>query len=161
MAADLVSLPRTTTGCVDCLVVVDHYSKWVAAVPIQDKKSSTIVHAFSHQILPFLPAIPTNLLTDNGPEFTSLQFSEFLDEVNITHKCTTPLCPSSNGAVEHVNRTIQNFLRSIVSDVQTWVHSLPRAVIVYNNTVHSELKMLPAKYLLTLAHSTSHDISSR
>ena len=69
------------------LVVVDHFSKWVAAVPIHNKKSATIIHEFSHQIFPFIPALPTNLLTDNGPEFTSSDFSNFLEQCNVNHNC--------------------------------------------------------------------------
>jgi hypothetical protein len=86
VAADLISLPRTSNGYVGCLMVVDHYSKWVTAVPIKNKTSATIIHAFDYQIFPFLPSVPTNLLTDNGPEFTSSAFSNFLDSVNVTHK---------------------------------------------------------------------------
>lgn len=113
LAADLISLPRTSSGFIGCLVLVDHFSKWVSAVPIRNKKSSTIVHALANQVLPFLPSIPTNLLTDNGPEFTSSEFNEFLEQSDINHKLTTPYCPSSNGAVERVNRTIQNFCAAL------------------------------------------------
>ena len=55
MAADLVTLPRALSGYIGCLVTIDHYSKWVAAVPIKNKKSSTIIHAFLTQIFQFLP----------------------------------------------------------------------------------------------------------
>ena len=76
----------------------------------------------------------------------------------MNHKFTTPFCPSSNEAVERVNRTIQNFLRSSVDDPNTWDVNLPCAIIVYNNTYHSELSMSPAKFLLTKTHKTSNDI---
>ena len=85
VAADLVSLPQTKLGYVSILMVVDHYSKWVAAVPIRNKKSATIVKAFQEQILPFLPTVPTKLLADNGPEFVSSEFGAFLETNNINH----------------------------------------------------------------------------
>lgn len=159
IAADLVSLPRTLSGFVGILVVVDHFSKWVSVVPIRDKRSVSIVQAFTSQILPFLPTMPTSILTDNGPEFTSYEFNQFLEKFNIHHKLTTPYCPSSNGAVERVNRTIQNLLRSLTTEKYDWDVHLPKAVIVYNSTIHSELSMSPSKFLLTQSHHTSCHIS--
>ena len=158
LAVDLVTLPKTSNGYIGCLVVVDHYTKLVAAVPIRNKQTCTIIEALSNQIFPFLPAMPTSLLSDNGMEFASVQFNSFLEQVNVVHKYTTPLCPSSNGAIERVNRTIQGFLRSIVTEPHTWDSNLSRAIIVYNNTFHSELKMSPVKFLLTKSHKTSMDI---
>ena len=158
VAADLVSLPKTSTGYLGCLVVVDHYTKWVSTVPIRNKTRGTIVRAFMHQILPFLPAVPVSLLTDNGPEFASVEFSEFMEPCNIKHRFTTPYCPTSNGAVEMVNRTIKGFLRSIVVEKQNWDDNLPRAVVTYNNAMHSELSMSPCKFLLSKCHDTVGDL---
>ena len=90
---------------------VDHFSKWVTAVPIKNKKSSTIVNAFRTQIFPHLLCVPKSILTDNGPEFTASEFSEFLSEFNVDHKLTSPYCPTSNGAVERANKTVINLLK--------------------------------------------------
>jgi hypothetical protein len=157
VAADLVSLPRTSSGFVGCLVVVDHYSKWVAAVPIKNKASVTIINAFSKQVFPFLPRVPVKLLTDNGPEFSSREFSDFLVSFNVKHKLTTPYCPRSNGAIERVNRTIQNFLRNLVDGQSSWDAVLHKALIIYNSTSHSELKMSPSNFLLTKVHQINND----
>ena len=157
MAADLISLPRTSSGYVGCLVVVDHFSKWLVVVPIKNKKSSTIVEMLKNRVFPGVPAIPSVVLTDNGPEFTSKEFNDFLMDCGVTHKVTTPYCPSSNGAVERVNRTIQTFLRSIVTSGETWDQSLARAVISYNNTLHSELGMSPSNFILSKGHEVCSD----
>ena len=47
LAIDLMSLPKTQSGYVACLVAVDHYSKFVAAIPIKNKKSQTVIEALS------------------------------------------------------------------------------------------------------------------
>ena len=156
VAADLVSFSKTALGFIGCLVIVDHYSKWVAAVPIKNKKASTVVNAFQFQIFPFLLQMPSTLLTDNGPEFTSSEFTSFLETYNIKQQFTTPYCPSSNGAVERVNRTVQGLLKSLVSEKQSWDKELPKALHVYNNTVHSELSMSPAAFLLSRSHDMKH-----
>jgi hypothetical protein len=158
MAADLISFPKTSQGFVGCLMVVDHFSKWVATVPIKDKKSSTIIRMFTYQVLPFIPRLPTNLLTDNGPEFTSNEFESFARGFSIKHKLTTPYQPTSNGAVERVNKNIKNLIRSLSDSGLAWEESLPRAVITYNNTVHVELGVSPADFLINKPHSSEHTL---
>lgn len=153
VAVDLVSLPRTSAGYIGCLVVVDHYSKWLSAIPIKDKKSLTIVNALSDHVFPNLLQLPTVLLCDNGPEFGSNIFTEFLSNLGISQQLTTPYCPSSNGAVERVNRTIQGFLRSLTDQYNRWDSYLSKAISVYNNTMHSELVMSPSQFLLSKSHT--------
>ena len=157
VAADLVSFPRTSLGNIGCLIVTDHYSKWVAAVPIKNKKTSSIIDALSDRIFPFLPSLPTTMLTDNGPEFSSSDLTEFLLSCGVSHKFTTPYCPSSNGAVERVNRTVKNFLKTMINDPHCWDDKIYKSVVVYNNTMHSELSMSPSRFLLSKAHRTGTD----
>ena len=93
-------------GYVGCPLVVDHFSKWAAVHPIRDKQGSTVARVFEHQVLPSLPAKPSRLLTDNRLEFVSETFNEVLVRYGISHIYSTPYHPSSNGAVEQLNRTI-------------------------------------------------------
>lgn len=109
VAADLVEFGRASSGYIGCLMVVDHNSKWLAAVPIRNKQSETVVRAFEEQVLPSLPRVPLRLLTDNGPEFKSSCFSAFVEKYGIKHTFSTPFMPSSNGAVERVNRLLNPF----------------------------------------------------
>ena len=148
MAADLVSLPPCR-GFIGCIVVIDHFSKWVCAVPIRGKKSSTIVQLFKTQIFPHLPKVPTRLMTDNGPEFSSHEFATFLHEFGVSQQFTTPYHPSSNEVVERVNQTLLGLLGNLTKEGSNWVDQLPKALIVYNNTSHSELQMSPTKFILS------------
>ena len=116
VAVDLMSLPRTCSGYVAVLMVVDHYSKFISAVPIRNKQSATVIKALARNVFPFLPCMPTNVLSDNGPEFISDEFSEFLAQSGINHKRTMPYCPTSNGAVERVNKTVQNLIKTLLSE---------------------------------------------
>ena len=90
----LVSFPKTAGGYVGCLMVVDHFSKWVASVRIRDKRSSTVVNALKFQVLPSLLRVPANILSDNGPEFYLLRVSLILmSSFSINHKLTMPYQP--------------------------------------------------------------------
>lgn len=151
VAVDLVQFPRTSSGNIGCCVLVDHNSKWTSVVPIKSKMSASVVNIIERQMLPFLPRIPTKILSDNGPEFKSQTFTEFVNRYSITHICTTPYKPSSNGCVERVNRTIGEFLRNLSAN-GNWDDNLVKAVLVYNNTKHRELGVSPSEYLLGRQH---------
>ena len=94
VAVDLILLPKTSSGHLGCLMVVDHYSKFVSAVPLRDKRSQTVVRAFRERIIPMLPQVPSSILSDNGPEFASAEFAEFIESFGMTHIFTTPYHPA-------------------------------------------------------------------
>ena len=152
LAADLVTFPRTSKGNACCLVVVDHFTKWVTAVPLKNKKAGTVATALQHHVLPCLPRIPEKILTDNGSEFTAAVFQETLKHWGIAHLFSTPYHPEGNGAVERVNGTIGRLLSHLKAAVVDWDTLLPTAVITYNTTYHSQIKTTPSQFILGHAH---------
>ena len=155
VAMDLVSLPTTPDGYVGILVLVDHHTKWLAVSPIKNKRTKTIIDKLENQLFPGLVKVPSKILTDNGPEFNSLEFSDMAERLNIHHLKTTAYKPSSNGAVERVNRTVIEFLRSLTGGPAVWKDYLPIAVRTYNNTTHNETKISPAQFIMTREHDHS------
>lgn len=154
VAMDLIQFGTSSSGYVACLMVIDHNSKWLAAVPIRNKKSETVIAALEKQVLPFLPRQPERILCDNGGEFSSFLFKEFVRRHGIALTYSTPWMPSCNGAVERVNRTIKSFLATL-TNTRDWDSSLPLSIVTYNNTLHREIGMSPAKYLLCQQHDLS------
>ena len=150
VAVDLISLPTTSRGFIACVVMVDHFSKWVAAIPIKNKRSDTIIDVLESRAFTTFPRLPRKVLTDNGPEFISQNFADFLDKYNIHHIRTTPYRPQSNGAVERVNRTIGQFLRVLSDDPKKWDQNLARTLMTYNHTIHSETSDTPANMILKI-----------
>ncbi|XP_064081891.1 uncharacterized protein LOC135198251 [Macrobrachium nipponense] len=49
VAMDLISLPTSSTGYVGCLMIVDHYSKWVTA-PKWDKHLPRAFLSYNHPL---------------------------------------------------------------------------------------------------------------
>ena len=151
VAADLISLP-SCAGFVACLVVCDHYSKWMVVAPLRNKTSTAVAMALEHHVLQTLPRCPVTLLTDNGPEFRGAPFRAVLDSYGIIHQFTTPNKPSSNGLVERANRTLQELLRVQCRDMRGWSGVLPKSVMTYNWTAHSALGCSPGEFLLASQH---------
>mgnify|MGYP000297764705 CR=1 FL=1 len=158
MSADLLKLPRTSTGYEGCLVIVDHCSKWLTCIPIRDKRALTVTQAFEHRAFPSFLRKPVRLLTDNGGEFTSLEFEEMLKRLGVRHVYSSPCRPASNGAVERLNRTILEMLRCVSDqDVLRWDTLLAKVVVSYNSSFHSQISMSPSKFLLRKEHSLTED----
>ena len=155
VAVDLVKLPQTSQRNSYCLVCIDHYSKWLACVPMKDKSAKSVSMAFEHRILPFIPTVPGKLLSDNGAEFTSAVFEEVLQRFSIQHVYSTPYKPSSNGAVERANRTVIEMLRCLGSENSLqWDSMLAKVVITYNHSWHAQLSRSPSSFLLAAAHES-------
>ena len=129
-------------------MVVDHKSKWLAAAPIRDKSASSVANALKSCIIPNLLRIPTNVLTDNGLEFKGKETEDILANYGINHIYSSPYNPASNGAVERVNRTLINTIKALTNDLRVWNKILPKAIVVYNNTIHSKLHASPSEFLL-------------
>ena len=152
ISVDLIDFPRCPRGFKSVLMVVDHFSKWLVAVPLRDKRGETVARALEQSVFPVLLRCPVRLLSDNGPEFRSLVFEQVLRKFSIVHTFSTPYCPASNGGVERVNRTIAEMLRGLASSQGDWDLRLPHAVMIYNSTLHRGLDMSPSACLLTEAH---------
>lgn len=152
VAMDLVQFPKTSQGNNVALCAVDLYSKWVTAVPLKTKTSKEVARALKTIVIPCLPKVPTNILSDNGGEFKGKETEEVLKEFNIRHVYSTPFKASSNGAIERVNRTLKDILKATISNPNKWDQQLPRAVVTYNNTYHSHIKSTPSEMLLGKKH---------
>ena len=59
--------------------------------------------------------LPGEIVSDNGPQFTAQPFQMFFEYNGITHSCTTPYHPASNGAAEHAVRVVKDEMKNITS----------------------------------------------
>lgn len=53
------------------------------------------------------PGETPRIITDNGPQFISRDFKEFIRIGGMTHVKTSPYYPQSNGKIERYDRTIK------------------------------------------------------
>ena len=53
---------------------------------------------------------PDEIVTDNGPPFSSQEFNRFLSKLGITRTTSSPLYPRSNGSVERMVQTVKTLL---------------------------------------------------
>ena len=159
VAMDVMLLPRSTRNNIAVIVAIDHFSKWLTAVPIKDKKGSTIARVIGEIILPNLAKIPNRIISDNGKEFKCKEVNDLLSSYNIQHVYSTPYKASSNGCIERNNRTIIQLLKGLLDKGQTsWDKRLAKALLIHNNTVHSQTGKSPSQFILETNHYSEQHI---
>ena len=78
------------------------------------------------------------LRTDNGGEFTSTKFEEYLKSEGIRHEYTIPKTPEQNGVADRLNRTLVETVRSMLIDSKLhhkfWAEALSTATYLQNQS---------------------------
>jgi len=65
---------------------------------------------------------------DNGPQFTSKQFEQWLSSKGITHVKASPYHPQGNGVVERLHRTLNQIVAKTTGSKGNWATVVPMAL---------------------------------
>ena len=129
------------------LTAIDHLTGWAEVIPIPDKSSKVVWSAFCQRILSTY-GLPEVLVTDQGGEFTSKEWEEFLQELGVDHRRTTAYHPESNGRVERFNGTLKRIVEKLVrNDLPSWESTLGDALWAYRTSYHTTLGTSPYRAL--------------
>jgi len=55
--------------------------------------------------------VPQEVISDNGPQFSSLDYSQFAMKYGFIHTMSSPQYPQSNGEAERATQTVKQFLK--------------------------------------------------
>ena len=90
------------------LLVADYYSKY----PVLRKLNATTSNAVIDQLKSIFAeyGMPETLVSDNGPQHRSQEFSTFCNHWGIDHSTSSLLYLQSNGFVERMVQTVKNLL---------------------------------------------------
>ena len=127
--------------------IIDKFSKFACVYLISARNSINIIkslkHFFSHH------GIPKLLISDNGSEFISSTFKEFLDIHMINHHTIFAKSSNGNSPLERFHSTLTEIIRIIKSQNNNKAigEIIDEAVITYNNSVHSATKLTPFELL--------------
>ncbi|KAI2660383.1 Transposon Ty3-G Gag-Pol polyprotein [Labeo rohita] len=89
----------------------------------------------------------SSIVSDNGTQFTSAEFSTFLRERDIRHIRTSLYHPAANGAVERFHRVLKSCIQSAVLEAKPWKPTVTEFLQVYRATPHSATGLSPFELL--------------
>jgi hypothetical protein len=117
-------------------------SKFLFAIPLPVTNAQIICQTLFRHVFA-IAGIPRQLISDNGPQFTSKEFRDFLDTLGIEIIYTSVYTPQSN-PVERAHRTMKQTLTAYVSDhPELWLEYLPAVVLSLNTAVHTSTRETP------------------
>lgn len=87
--------------------------------------------------------LPEVLVSDNSPEFTSVDFRTFLKRNGVKHMRTAPFHPATNGQAERFVQTLKRSLKASRGTL-TLQHRVDAFLFSYRNTPHMTTKESPA-----------------
>ncbi|XP_041674675.1 uncharacterized protein K02A2.6-like isoform X1 [Drosophila eugracilis] len=129
------------------LIITDAYSKW-----LEVKVTKTITAGATIAILDELFAtygVPLMLVTDNGTNFTSKEFKNYLTSAGIRyHKLTAPYHPATNGQAERNVQIVKQALKAMRTSSDTMRRDLNEFLQQYRNAPHCTTGEPPAKLFL-------------
>ena len=126
------------------LVVIDAYSKWLEVHCMKSTTSSATIEKLREIFA--IHGLPATLVSDNGSNFTSSEFEEFMKRNGIKHIKVAPYHPASNGLAERAVRVFkEGFEKMGEGSIQT---KLSRFLLSYLTTPHSTTGVPPAELLM-------------
>lgn len=129
------------------LIISDAYSKWLE-VKITNSTTSHATIAILDEVFAAYGA-PVTLVSDNGSNFTSKDFNDFLHQVGVRyHKLTAPYHPSTNGQAERAVQTVKNALKAMNTTRSTIQENMNEFLRQYRLAPHNTTGQSPAQLFL-------------
>ena len=132
------------------LVLVDSHSKWIE---VRYMGSSTTTERTIDELRSIFAChgLPEELVSDNGPQFRSELFKEFMQRNGVKHTLVPPYHPASNGAAERSVRIVKEALKKQVlqgCSKLSMKHRLASFLLKYRTTPQTTTGYSPAELLM-------------
>ncbi|XP_075674861.1 uncharacterized protein LOC142644061 [Castanea sativa] len=124
-------------------ILVDRLTKYVHFMPLSHPYTATKVANLYLQFVFKLHGMPSTIVNDRDPVFTSLFWKELMRLQGVTLAMS-----SYHPQTEVVNKSLEHYLRAFAADKpNTWVEWLPLTDFWFNTNFHISSKMTPFEAL--------------
>ena len=124
------------------VVISDYYSKFFEVTKLSTTTSAATIKHLKPNFARH--GIPEEVISDNGPQFSSAEFANFAREYEFKHTTSFPRYPQPNGLAERTVQTIKNILKKAKDDKKD-----PNlAFLDLRNTPIDDIGMSPAQLLM-------------
>ena len=123
------------------MTIIDVFSKYALAIPLQNKNSETVTNIFEKILKK--GEVPTKIWVDKGAEFYNKTFKSLLSKYNIVMYST--YSNNKSVVVERFNRTLKTnmFKKFTQNNNRNWIDILIKLMDHYNNSIHSTTGFTP------------------
>lgn len=138
-----VSSDLFTLNSRDYIVLVDSYSDFIEVGELRSTNSSDIIRFLKQQFSRH--GIPNVLVTDNGPQFSSSEFTTFSSTWEFKHVTSSPTHAKSNGKAESAVKVVKKMFKKAHRDSKDpWL-----ALLDQRNTPTQGVGSSPAQRLMS------------
>ena len=117
------------------LVVVDAHSKWPEVIVMASTTATRTITALRELFA--RNGIPNHLVSDNGPQFVSEEFKQFLANNGVRHIRSSPYHPASNEAAERMVEIMKSALKAAHASGAEVEKSLSAFLLAYRTTLYA------------------------
>nr|GEW00656.1 reverse transcriptase domain-containing protein [Tanacetum cinerariifolium] len=119
------------------IVAMDYFMKWIeakAVVTITGRQVKKFV--WDNIVCHF--GIPSEIISDNGKQFSDNPFKDWCDKLHITQRFASVKHPQSNRLVERANRSLREGIKSRLREGnKNWVEELPHVLWAHRTMIKS------------------------
>ena len=128
-------LPVTKRGSKYILVIIDSFTRMVAAVPTPDQTAATVARALLLHVVGSW-GIPRTLASDNGTGFINSVITSMLDSMGIKKFNSIAYHPQGNAAAERSVKTVKERLTAVLAAAagSDWDDLAPLVSFAINST---------------------------
>lgn len=126
------------------LVIMDASTKWPEVFDINNNSTSSHVIMKIRETLTRF-GLPDQIVSDNGPQFTSEEFQRFCANNGIRHTTSSVYHPRSNGEAERFVQTFKQSMKKSKGDVSLRLQCF---LFHYRLTPHSTTGSAPSELLM-------------
>jgi len=138
------------------LIILDAHSKWPEVIQMTSTSAEQTVMALQQLFTNY--GLPQQIVSDNGPQFTAVDFQQFLKKNGVKHIRITPYHPSSNGLAVRFVRTFKQAMKAGEAEGLPLMHRLQNFLLGYRATPHATTNRSPSSLFLYRQVQTRLDL---
>lgn len=131
------------------LILIDSCTKWLEGHILKNLSTEETMEKL--RLIFSTHGLCRTLVSDNGTNFTSSKFEDFLEKNGITHVTSPPRHQQSNGLAENAVKSVKNKIKTYMMEngQQALLNTLiARFLLCYRTTPHTTTRRTPAEMLL-------------
>ena len=140
---DYLYLERSKGGIENILVITDHYTRYVQAIPTRNESAHTTAKVLYENFFVHY-GFPAKIHSDMGDNFESKVIKKLCEIAGVKKTRTTPYHPMGNGMVERFNKTLLNMLGVLQEHQKAdWKVHVSTLTHAYNAAIHDSTGFSP------------------